>query len=450
MRKHALVLVTIAATLCSSVLSGCTTIASGVAVGPPGVNRYSFRECLLDNGFYTPTALTGIALQDYRYRHVDKPAEPTPTRQQLLEQNGATFVIGATRIIGNGLMPSVEYWPPVAAETLAGPVTAPDALDSDGDGTRGGTGGRQDAGVNAPYVLIPAAPKFLTPVFTNPKGANPSGDDQFATNLTEPDATSATRPDWKLNRFLDCYVAPVGAGAWPGEKGDDDVEGRLLRGHILLTMLAQFGTELVISHPSRRQVAQAELLLGHITDAERALRSGSLVINDALLQDPQISKIATLNGTTLTIQNIRGKAQVQLQWYNFVTRLLRVFQVGVDIERIDAEQSLDRASNLIAAFGGAIQGFLPILKDGLAGFATVQKTKIYGDAYLRDARETLAVHRSGTTIDSTKLSYDADRLKAGWALWDEQLVRACTVLATVAKKDVDGKACTPSPSQAAS
>jgi hypothetical protein len=307
--------------------------------------------------------------------------------------------------------------------------------------------------------------------------------------------------DWRLNRFLDCYIAPVGgpnATISPAqhdmmplvaaEKGDQDIEGRLLRGHILLTLLTQYGTELIVSHPSRKQVAQAELLLGHVKDAETSLRGASLIMSEDMRSKalkgagsllPATSPLVAAtdkDGNALLFQNgksyaagadgkiakdaqgqlvpadiasfriadIRGKAQLTLGWFDYTTRLLRVFQVGVDIQRIDAQQSLDRASNLIAAFSGSVAGFLPILEDGLAGAVTVQKVKIYGNAYLRDARETLALSRTATTPNADgSWTYQSPAIVGGWTLWDAELARACQVLATVAKKDPASAVCVP-------
>lgn len=392
-------------------LPGCTLLSTGFAVAPPGVNRTSFRECLLDSGFYTPTALTGIARDDWFYRHAaDKPL-PTKTRQQLLDQNGSAFVAGATRIIADGLMPSVQYWPSTAATAA--------------------TQGLDEKGIGAPYVPIPGPGPFKNST------DNPA---LFERGISDPVATSKDRPDWKLNRYLDCYVGPVGAGVWAPVGGDADVEGRLLRGHILLALLTQYGTELIVSHPSRRQVAQAELLLGHIVEAERTLREASAVMDvggrDALIGKGAITLDDPAAPTMLTYAF--DDRQRSLRWSSFVTRLLRVFQVALDSERIDTQQSLDRAGNLIAAFsGGNIAGFVPIFKDALAGAASVQKTRIYGDAFLRDARESLSSHRAGTAFnqDRSGVRYDIGRTADAWQLWDEPLARACGVLATVAKHE---------------
>lgn len=401
-------------------LSGCTTIASGVLDAPPGVNKYSFRGCLLENGFYTPHHLTGIAATDRDLRHSPpgKPAEPLPDRRYWLEQSSPVFIANATKIIADGLMPAVQYT---------------GAIDP---------AGAAHTKVNEPYVLM--------------KDPGPYPGDQ----------PLASGYDWRLNRFLDCYVAPV---------DDDDVEGRLLRAHILLALLTQFGKELIVSHASSKQVTQAELLLGHVVDAEKALRDASVIMTPAtrqaigksdagavkLLEADKTTALtetdgklflknggATYNGALGYVTLTHDDAQPFLRWKEYATRLLRVFQVGVDDERIDAQQTLDRASNLIAAFSGPPTGFLPILKDGLAGVISVQKTRLYGDAYLRDARETRLVAVSA--LDASKadeVTYKVPEYDAAWKRWDKELTDACTVLATIAKKE--NVSCVPKPAGAA-
>jgi hypothetical protein len=474
--------------LAALLLSGCTLITSRVAIAPPGVNKYSFRECLLARSFYSPPALTGIALRDWYYRHgqpgfVRRGPEKEPSRYDILEQKDGAFVATAAGLIAEGMMPSVEFWDPR--------VTDPNTADTPASTANSYY---DDKGLNTPYVDAPAPQQY-------DYSADPAGGGAIDPQK-RPSPGYAGARDWRLNRFLDCYIAPVGgpAATLPAtphdmtpiiaaEKGDEDLEGRLLRGHILLTLLAQYGTELIVSHPSRRQVAQAELLLGHVKDAETSLRGASLIMseetrakalkgaggllpaatplivatdrdgNALLFKDGKSyttgadGKLVAGDIASLTIGDIRGKAQLSLGWFDYTTRLLRVFQVGVDIQRIDAQQSLDRASNLIAAFSGSAGSFLPILEDGLAGAVTVQKVKLYGNAYLRDARETLALSRTATTPNSDgSWTYQNPTIVGGWTLWDAELSRACQVLATVAKKDPASAVCVPpgTPAQPAS
>jgi len=395
-------------------LSSCTLFASNIAVDPPGVATTDFRTCLDKHQFFDGLGDAGSPLRSQL-------AGPfVPDKRGRLKTNDAEFVIEATRIIYRGVLPALSY-----------------------------SGGLGD--VESPYKARPG--------------------------------------DWKLNRFLDCYIGEVGPATnleqpnSPAAFGveDQDAEGRLLRGHILLVLLTKYGVQLLVSHPSGKQVKQAELLLGHVIDAEKSLRSVSAVMSpdivdaanaaataDGLTEPFKLSKVdpsgppaaapapaaiagppaaaapapaklAAKDAKYVTYVALSGKQQITLHWYNAVTRVLRVFQVGVDDEQIDIQQTLDRASNLLEAFSNAFKGFVPILKDALSGLVTVQKTQIYGDAFLRDARETLAVHRSGVhytgTGTDTEITYEVAKTRAGWKLWDDQLNESCAVLATVAQKD---------------
>lgn len=408
------------------VSSGCTTVATRMAVSPPGVNRTSFRECLLDEGFYSPDALTGIARHDSDYRHAGDVRPVVPVRRiDILQASDVRFLATAAQVIRAGLMPRVAYW-------RYGRDPAP-------------AGHR--AGIERPYVQLPAPPPFPGPT---------DMPDYFPQRYAEPG--QPLRPDWRLNRFLDCYVAPVGEEQGADKRpldGDEDVEGRLLRGHVLVALLAQFGTDLVTSHASGKQVGQAERLLGHVRDAELALRSESAVMNGAHLAGgiaagalaaaagdgsgvDAAAASAAAPGAVAEVATIDrpGERQPELRWRSMATRLLRVFQVGVDIQLIDAQQTLDRARNLLAAFSGAgAADFLPILKDAVSGFAALQRTQIYADAGLRDARETLAVHRVGARRTPTGFRYRVEATRQGWLLWDRQLEASCHVLATVAKRE---------------
>jgi hypothetical protein len=144
-----------------------------------------------------------------------------------------------------------------------------------------------------------------------------------------------------------------------------------------------------------------------------------------------------------TVNDPANGMQTILRWRAFASRLLRVLQVGVDDERIDAQQSIDRGANLVAAFSGSSPDFSLLLRDGLSGAITVQGIRLYGDAYLRDARETLAMIRRTTTADGGNFTYDVATIRQGWKIWDEELATTCATLAAVARKDDPG--CLPKP-----
>lgn len=428
-------------------LGSCTTLSTGILASPPGVNHYSFRECLLDDGFFTPSALAGIAKQDYQQRHMGD-ASFTPTRAAYLEMSNLGFIrVTATRFF-DGLLSHQQF----GDDLQGGPGdTNRSLLDTQGD---------------RPYgVNIAGERPYPAAGFPN---AEPPASD-----------SDANLPENQMNRYLDCYIAPVGpenVDSHPGllnpNEGDYDIEGRLLRAHILLAMLAQYGTNLVISHSSPKQPAYAAMLLKDITNAEMELRLASPVMNTDVLAKYQIipkPEIAQTDdhGKTITtttaisyLTDDFGGAQQTLRWDEQVTRILRVFQVAQDDELIDAKQSLDRLTNIIAAFSKPTLGaFKGLLTDSLKGLGSMQKVALYGDALLRDGRETLAVHRRRVMrMDAANqvvtgagpfasLAIKGDpaiaAAKRGWTLWDGQIRDACTVLTAIAKDQSSN--CIPSP-----
>lgn len=415
---HATMLIAISASL-----SGCTTLATGFVQAPPGLNKNSFRECLADNGFLTDTALIGGSKHNFERRHADRPPQVTP---ELDTMSDARFAVLTARIIRAGLFPHQQF-----------------GDDTEGAGNGFATG-ISDPIHNRPYV-------------NNLEGIPyQSGSNMHFPPLAGP----PPRLDVPVNRYLDCYLAPVGRDEQTPSTGDFDLEGRLLRAHVLLTMLTAFAAELVTSTPSKRQAEEATRLLSHVREAELALRSASPVMNAdlrrLLVKPPaglalRLAAVAAVEpadadpvsdqARTLVLPADRAGALPILRWQGYVTRLLRVFQIGVDIQVVDARQSLDRLTNIVTAFSVPTPGaFDAVLDDAVKGLATVQRVQLYGTAMRLDAAETLAMHRIEATTqppDATAATvqmwrYDIPRVTLRWGLWDARLERSCARLAAVA------------------
>lgn len=357
-------------------LASCTTLATKIAVTPPGINRFSFRECLYRQGFFAGTALTGLSATDSNDRRKiaiqrvlsegrRPPPPPDPVNGPIKRIDGmsdAEFVLESANILHASLFPHLQYndvndQRPFAGDSFIG-----------------------DPVYNRPYVADVWA----------------TGDGRYET--TAPGAAIPHRLDFKVNRYLDCYLGPVGTDEEISVTGDHDREGRLLRAHMLLAMLTAYGTELVTSAPGKQQTAEAATLLAHVRDAELALRSSSAIMNEALreaydkmkiadnlpvVSDPDAKAAAEIkpapvpkpkpkpklkakakvaapapspnsattaapspadpiaSATRLVEPFDRGGQFPGLRWYDYATRLLRVFQIGIDVEVIDARQSLD-------------------------------------------------------------------------------------------------------------
>lgn len=401
----------------SMLLSSCTTLATGVVHAPPGLNRNSFQECLAANGFLTDTALIGTSRKNYLARHAGRKPRISPALDAM---GDAEFAMLSARIIRAGLFPHQQYGGGAAGDGFVEAVSDPIH--------------------NRPYINNLEGTPYETGRDTR----------------TVPAAGVPSRLDVPVNRYLDCYLAPVGRDEQAPSTGDYDLEGRLLRAHILLAMLTSFGAELVTSTPSKRQAEEATRLLSHVREAELAVRSASPVMNadlrralivgrartaEVALVEPEGVDPGSDQVATLILPADRAGALPMLRWQGYVTRLLRVFQIGVDIQIVGARQSLDRLTNIVTAFSTPTPGaFKSVLGDAVKGLATVQRVQLYGTAMRLDAAETLAAHRLDATTEPTDADaatvrqwrYDVQRASFRWELWDARLERGCARLAAVA------------------
>lgn len=286
---------------------------------------HSFRECLLSNGFFTDTALLGRSreLAEARWRAAATRSAPRPLRDIAGMSDPAFFALTA-RTIRTGLFPRLQLGEGIAWTEQEG-----------GDGARAVA----EESYNGPYAIVSEGGAY----------------DAAASPLAAPrPGPPPQRPDIAVNRYLDCYIAPVGtdvfgSGSAAAEDGDYDMEGRLLRAHLLLTMIASYGAELVSTGSGKRAPGHAARLLGHVRDAEMSLRMVSVVANDSLLQAAVLQRWAEQSGPMLRVAQDRAGVSLARRWDGYATRLLRTFQVAVDVEVIDAHQWFDRGSNVIAA-----------------------------------------------------------------------------------------------------
>ncbi len=387
-------------------LAGCSTLSSRVLTQPPGIHEASFRECLLTGGFFSPTALVGAAKADYRLRHSED-VKVRPTRSEYVMMPRARFLASTTDVLYADFFPHLQF---AGGDLGREPDVERDLL---------------NVGINRPYGENLAPPPY------RPEGYG-------AGETSEP--SERDRPDVKVNRFLDCYIAPVGHALTPADRsmdvdGDADLEGRLLRAHVLLALLASYGAELTVSHASSRQADLAARLLHHVRDAEVELRGASQTMNPKLRE-----RISGKGAKAILYDGDPTRREVPtLRWYDNATRILKLFQVAYDTQVIDGYQSLDRATNLLTAFSRPTPGaFRSILQDALKGLASLQKVQLYGDAMLRDGRETLAWHRRKLGArNGTVFVLEPTEAEARWRLWDRRIAASCSLLAQVAK-EADG------------
>lgn len=201
-----------------------------------------------------------------------------------------------------------------------------------------------------------------------------------------------------LSGYLDCLL---------GEAAYGNGSAQLLRGHVMLTLLAQYGAEIVRAGRTDRQPSQALRLISHIREAELLLAAGAdaLALPDAPLP-PHLGEF----------------------W--FAARIASVLQVAIDVETVYARRSLDTANNLLAALGGgpaAAGQAQRMLADAGRGLALTQRSRLYGAAFIADSRASMA------TIGAVNSTSDGHVVAAQWGLWSARLDAACADLAAAAK-----------------
>lgn len=198
--------------------------------------------------------------------------------------------------------------------------------------------------------------------------------------------------------YFDCLL---------GQADDRNANAQLLRGHIMLTLMAQYGAEIVRASRSNRQPAQSLRLITHIREAELMLAGGG----DALVPPPPAS-------------------QTQLGNFWLAARIASVLQVAIDLETVYVQRSLDSVSNLTAALGGgpaAAAQADALLGQAAAGIAITLRSELYGTAFLTDARASM------DTIKATNEASEPAAVAAQWGLWTARLNAACADLAASAK-----------------
>jgi hypothetical protein len=202
------------------------------------------------------------------------------------------------------------------------------------------------------------------------------------------DPSAAGEPN-PFDALLDCYVGPVDM---------TDPEKRLLRGHVVVTMLAIYG-EFNLRHSQYENLEDdAVLVIRAIENAELSLAAGSRLMVQAA-QGPGV--------LPETVQTSFGR----------VDRVLDVLQVAIDVERPTRARGVVSLRNLAAAVGGGGAGIADLLSDGLRGLRKAALQELYGGALRNDARRFLAgLEGRAVTLED-------------WRAWDRWLDRACRGIA---------------------
>lgn len=214
------------------------------------------------------------------------------------------------------------------------------------------------------------------------------------------DPSGAGRParpteDNPFDLFLDCYVGPVAA---------NDLEQRLLRGHVVVTMLAMYGSYNIGLRRYDRIEDDAVAILRSIEAAETALGAGSSVVVKAAGQADGLPP------------------QVLSAFYR-VDRVVDVLQVSLDVERPTFNRARDSVINIIAAIGGSPAALRELVGSALTGIKKVAVLELYGTALRNDAR---------TFLIRIQQQPGGPRIE-DWEAWDRHLQAACKPIADIAR-----------------
>jgi hypothetical protein len=195
-----------------------------------------------------------------------------------------------------------------------------------------------------------------------------------------------------FDAFLDCCV---------GEVDMRDPEQRLLRGHVVVTMLAMYGA-FNLGHRRYDDLADdAALIMQAIENAELGLAAGSRLMVQAALGPS-------------------AEPEPVLTSFARVSTVMDALQVAVDVERPSQARALGGLRNLAAAIGssGGV-GIADLVLDGLRGIRKAAILEVYGGALRNDARRFLR------GLDGRAVTL------ADWQAWDRWLDRACARIAAI-------------------
>lgn len=193
-----------------------------------------------------------------------------------------------------------------------------------------------------------------------------------------------------FDKFLDCYVGPVDAS---------DIEQRLLRGYVVVTMPTMYGDYNVRLRPYADMVDNARTILHSAATASLRLSLSSNVVYHAA-------------GNAGTIPT------TPLPTFERVERVVDVLQLAIDVERPTVARAREGVFNLTAAIGGSPTALRDLIGEALTGIKKATVLAVYGTAIRNDAYTFLARIKARKTVTI----HD-------WEVWDRYMYGACAKLA---------------------
>lgn len=237
-----------------------------------------------------------------------------------------------------------------------------------------------------------------------------------------------------VHLFLDCYIAHV---------SPTDIEGRLLRGHIVTTLLTQYGAASLMAKQRSAKADDAATMIFHIRRASVHLMAVSPAALERLYSltgpkaETSVSKLVKSDAAS-TLKNMAGKGP--LRHFRNAQRTAAVFDIGTDIARVDNRYVTDTAGTIFdvvsttAATGGFNPSVVPklqsLLESAVAGLSLTAQSEWYGSAFVRDAQESLFNNLN-----------DVPTAGILWLAWQTRLNAGCEGLKAIT--DTRAKPCEP-------
>jgi hypothetical protein len=201
-----------------------------------------------------------------------------------------------------------------------------------------------------------------------------------------------------IDTLLDCALSPA-----------ITEEARLYRGHVLLSLLAKYGAYNLQVGPYEERIGDAITLLAHIKQAEHSLRGPSTVV----------------------------KPDVSLRKYQErpakLDRITYVLEVALYAERPTLRRLKGRVGSLVGsiASGASAESVRWSVKGAIDGIEKSIHLRLYGKAYLDDAKEDLSRFTGESQLP----------MAADWQRRDAMIEEACDQIAKLA--NLNGYSCIP-------
>lgn len=250
-----------------------------------------------------------------------------------------------------------------------------------------------------------------------------------------------------LNHFLNCYFA-FGASKFARNafnaqsiymmseadyNADFDGERRLLRSHVVVTLLAQLGAHTVTRTDYVGREEDAARLIGLI----RAVEANVVAASPTMLNELG-------HGALLSQYFENPPKEPLLKGFETARRVRDILAVGAAVEEINIGLTVGRVGRAMGLVTNTLASGVTLgaVKDTVSalfrGSRDALEVGFFKGAFLYDGRETLsadALCASGTcgAADRSKLALNGKAFAKVWTAWSLRLEAACKDLASVSQ-----------------